>query len=112
MKKETIEIFDEEEVDSFISDGGDNGGGDDDDGGGGGDDPDLPSSSCSGIKHFTNEGIVIVEHTCDSIYLDIEVYNSTTGKEVGAVKTIISNNEFHVTMTPSIDGYVIWEKIR
>ena len=111
MKKETIEIFDEEEVDSFISDSSDTGGGDDDgDTGGGSEDP--PSSACSGVKHFTNEGTVIVEHTCDSIYLDIEVYNSTTGKEVGAVKKMISNNEFHVILTPSIDGYVIWEKIR
>lgn len=110
-KKETIEIFDEEELDDFLSDSSDAGGGDEDEDTGGGD-PDPPSGDCSGIKNFTNEGTVIVEHTCDSIYLDITVYNSATGKEVGAVKQIISNNEFHVTLTPSIDGYVIWEKIR
>jgi len=104
MKKLTIEIFDEKEI-TFSSET---------EAGGGGSplNPTEPSTDCSGVKHFTNEGLVEVEHTCDSIYLDIEVYNSATGKEVGAVKKIINNNKFTVTMSPSIDGYIVWEKIR
>ena len=66
---------------------------------------------CNGLKEFENEGTVLVEHSCNSIYLDITVYNSS-GIEIGATKEILNEDSFRVTITPSESGYLVWEKIK
>jgi len=100
-----IELFDKKNLFLFYEE--------DESGPDGSDDTRNPDSStgCSGIQHFTNEGTITVIHECESMYLDITVYNSDN-VEVGARKKIIDDHTFKVTLSPSIDGYIVWEKIK